>query len=314
VQAKINQEIKYPVRLRRGSLLQNCNVSVILLSVFRCYDEIINTTETNMKDLIQQLQFSEDELFSILRCANLKDFNEQFAKSKKEVLLLEWLNQARCLHELDRSTDIFMDATKYSTYPLTSYFAFASAVSLGACAVPLSITALVLTAVVGLGYFLSAKNTAEKETETRMEFLQLSEIKLQAASELSFRCHGSFSRSTPAQLGIAAKQKAEAQIKFFPSVRAGATVCATLGLSHFWGVSLLLKAIGFAVAGAAMTSPLGIAIATAAVVAIGIYFAHKYYQASKSSEFVNQYQTAIDDEVKVKTGLCNGWYGKNAVA
>lgn len=264
--------------------------------------------------------FNDEELFTILECDNFKDIKKRVARRFDKS---EWIAAARNMYRLDKKRmmspgTIFgslQDAASASLLVLLSVIG-----SITVAFLPLTIMTAVL-AVVGMasGVFLMAvsylkekdkiKHTIKKLDFNAIKILCADEIvkrkKVQLASSMAHRgdtiLMPKMISDDEARFEYKSKNKIQ---KSATAVIFGLLTGAAFFSTYYCGLAIVLNAFGALAASAAMLGPIGMSVALAAAIGIGIFCAYQHYQSNVRNDKVTQYKDFQKAQIKDRRWDC----------
>lgn len=238
------------------------------------------------------------QLIDTKKLARLKEDDEQLYADLMPLICTELKRHPR--QSLLYST-ILPALKKGVAYPIYIWGTLAGVVSLGFLTLTVVTGGIATLALILGGFFSYAAYTKHKAESIKHEkSLQLVVLKNLCADELLKR-HPAFTTCDPLP------KRSIKQPETLPAVKTGITSALNISIilleSYYLGSYAIVAGMGFSAA-AAITGPIGLAIAASIVVSISLFFAYKEYQAHKQKQYEDSVEKKLNKELNDKVDRC----------
>lgn len=260
-------------------------------------------------------QVSNEELFLMLDCDDLKEIERKINKEKLKIIITQGHYQTNYPRNkmLQVLTTTLTDAPSYSLLLLWSVIGLLSLTILPLSIITAGFGSIMLIAS-GI-YFLSNFRELNKLLKKVNDFFKLASIQLAASEELIKRQYAQISfKNDELQERVTMRNNfvLKPETKFsnrLPKIKesVGTTLMlgSTLFGTYYLGITAIIEAFGLSMIVGAMAGPIGIAIALSASFAIAAYFGYKHYQVCKHNALVKKQEKKLGQEIKERFYLCH---------
>lgn len=259
-----------------------------------------------MKKIVSMSSIETKQLFLILQVNSINDL-----KKLNECRYYEFLVHEQKVFEIKKSTPIFQsiyDAISMTGSPIDIFWALTSIISLGVAALPLSFLFLAGAVCVGSYYFYSSYNTILTNREEWNAYFQLASIKLNVCDEIISRyaSQGYYLEDhNTGNTSFAVNVKSATNISKSRSIAVSVGTTSILFASYYLGVGSVLGSLGFLAISGAMMGPIGLAVAGAVAISVGIFLGYQHYQSRKNIQMIKAAKASTKNRLKSLIAKCN---------
>lgn len=265
--------------------------------------------------------FSDDELFVILECDNLKEIKKKFRRKYNREC---WMNYARQYYDVERNHQLYMESFFYSINDASNYALLTLLSILGSITLeflPLSILtgALSVVTIATCGVFLvSAYREHQQERKKTQEDLDFIALKIQCENEIIRRKKVELAASmrNSAEITAVLSQNPDIEPEPFvyknkitlekvrPAMGFGLLTAMMMFGTYYSGVAIIIHAFGALAISGALLGPIGIGVALGVALVIGAYCGYRHYQALVKEDRIARFQEYQKEISKDKRTEC----------
>lgn len=256
--------------------------------------------------------FSDEELLLILDCDK---FSEMKRKLRRQLDYTALKQAARESYNIKHPKSYIAESLFFSINDATSYSFLILLSIIGSITVqllPLTIITVVLSMIAmatGVFFYIAAYRQRQRETYLIQKSLDINAIKLLCAEEWIKRnkfelnqdseCHPEWhSRSDEHHFPEFVYRNKHKMEKIRPALAFGLLTASMLFGTYYSGLAILLNAFGAVAAAGAMLGPIGIGVALAGAIVIGLLCVYVHYRALVREDRIARFQKYQNDYLK----------------
>ncbi|HTM63241.1 MAG TPA: hypothetical protein VL360_01920 [Gammaproteobacteria bacterium] len=254
----------------------------------------------------------DEELHIILDCDNLREVKKRLRR-RRSVNESEWINAARMSYQVNEQEKLFIERLIYSISDATSpsYLVLLSVIgSITVAFIPLTIMTAVLSAVAmstGIFFYASSYQVRKEQRDEIRSKIDFNAIKILCADEIINRKKSLLlqPKNTMTDIPVFEYELDSKAQKSRDALGFGLLTSILFFGTYYSGLAILLNSFGLAFIASAMLGPVGMSVALAAAIGIGILCTYVHYKAIINKDKIEKFEEFQKEQIKDKRFECD---------